>query len=711
MIGAVRSRWLSWALAGVLALAVTAALVLVNVIASDHPARIDLTVGGRHRVSPRTDALLDSLGGNYEIVLGLDPRQADRRSLDHARDVLDAFARRSDRVGFTELDLGSSAGIGQADALIARIADERGAILDERAALLTTAIDELDSGATYFEQLATGLAGVRDAIPADAPGSANNRAYFDQRAAVARVGARELHELVEPLRAELTEGSLPGGLTDSNAMLEPARASLNGLLGQLVTLASDLDQFANAEAMPGAARDAAVPWAKSLRGRRDRVSVVADRMDRAKPLSLVDAARALQTGQTLLVIGPPNEGVRAIDLLELLPHSDALERAGVTAGVILGQRAEQLVFTALATLARPDRPIVVLVHAEAQAGVLDSGPLFTDLRRRLGTRGIDVAEWPVAVEADHPDLGAYEGDRDRPVVYVTLTPDSTGGSRGDSAQSGAARAGMLGATVSRLIARGEPVLVSANPSIFPTYGDPDPVVAPLERFFGLTVRTGTPLLAQHAGPRGAVVSTETRVVPRGDAHAIASAASGLPTLLPWAVGIDAAAREGVTSAELLAIEDTSAVWAESSWLGYWQTPRNQRGVVGVVPEFTEGDDVRRDRWVVGVAAERSDTPDGRPARLVVVGSNGWMLDPIAARRDEVVDGRSPLAFPGNAELFEAAVLWLAEQDELIAPSGEARPVALVQISGAQKRVLSWVLLAGLPGLILLGGVVHRVVRG
>ena len=706
-----RSRWPSWALLAGLVAAVTAAVVFANVLASRRVVQADLTAAGQHRLSPRARALLTDLDGSYEIVLALDTSDADRRTLDRVRDVLDAFDRASPRVGFTQIDTGRSAGIELADRLVARLAADRSGELGERETLLAQAVETLAEHALAFERLSAGLQGVRDAIPPDAAGAETNRAYFEQRAAVARVAARELGELAEPLSAQLASRTLPGGLADLNALLEPVRASVNGLLAQLVTLAADLDRFVRAEAMPAPARDAAGPWAADLAQRRDRVGVLGDRLDRASGLPLIDAARALQTGQSLLVVGPPDRGVSAIDLQDLLPMTDALERAGVTAAVIVGQRAEQLVFTALGSLARPDRPIVVLVHAEVSQGVLQSEGLVGEMRRRLAARGIDVVEWSAAQEAAPPDTAELDPAGVRPVVFVTLSPDSTTGSGGSPEQAGAARSQALGRAVSGLLAAGRPLLLGANPSIFPTYGDPDPVTRAAQAW-GVSVLSGRPLLGERADARQRRVLTEQRVVPAGSPHPIAQAASGLPVLLPWAVGIDVTPVDGVQTQALLTLDGGDAVWAESSWLRLWQTPRAQREVMEAPPTFDPAQDERRDTWTVGVAAQRVDAAAGRTARLVVIGSNGWMFDPIAARRGALVDGRAPLAFPGNAELFEAAVLWLAGQDELIAPSGEARPVALVKpLTAGQLSVLRWVLIAGLPALILCGGVAHRVLRG
>ncbi|MEZ6318130.1 MAG: hypothetical protein R3B49_05150 [Phycisphaerales bacterium] len=711
MIAPVRSRWVSWVLLAVLAGAVTAAVVLANVMAARAPARIDLTGAGEHELSPRSAALLAGLDGRYEIVLALDKRTADRRTLDYVRDVLEAFARTSERVGFTELDLGSSAGIEQADRVVEHLADEQAGALGERRGVVIGALDLLDDTAAYFDRASVGLESVRDAIPADAPGGANNRAYFEQRAAITRVAAGEVRELSAQIRPTLEQATLPGGLVDWNAPIEPLRAATAGLGEQLRTLADDVARFAETEAMPAGARDAARPWAKSLGERRDHVAVLADRLAHADRLGLIDAARAIHTGQTLLVIGPPERGVTAIDLEALLPNTAALAQAGVAPGVYVAQRAEQLVATAIGSLARPDRPIVVLMHAEGRAGVLDSAALMTEFKRRLATRGIDVVEWATAVDNDPPGTTSLDPAGRRPVVYVTLATDSSAASGGDPDQAGARRAERLGTAVAGLIARGKPVLISAAPSIFRTYGDEDPMNRALAPF-GIELLSGTPVLSEATAAHGRRVLTEQAVAPSGKSQSpIAGAIKGLRMLLPWPIGIDTTATEGVTVETLITLDGASA-WAESDWLTLWRTARNQREFLPDQPAFNEGVDARRDAWAVAVAGERARPREGGSSRVVVVGSNGWMLDPIAARRGELVEGRAPLAFPGNAELFEAAVLWLARQDELIAPSPEARPVALVKpLSEGQLATLRWVLIAGLPGAVLLGGVVHRVLRG
>ncbi len=73
--------------------------------------------------------------------------------------------------------------------------------------------------------------------------------------------------------------------------------------------------------------------------------------------------------------------------------------------------------------------------------------------------------------------------------------------------------------------------------------------------------------------------------------------------------------------------------------------------------------------------------------------------------------RVALANPGNYELLLSSVAWLAQMDELIAPSPISQQVARLDgITAAVLRVWWWGVLAGMPGGCLLLGVAVWVVR-
>ena len=356
------------------------------------------------------------------------------------------------------------------------------------------------------------------------------------------------------------------------------------------------------------------------------------------------------------------------------------------------------------------KPIVVLTHSE-NARILESSPFFTSIQDRLGQRGIDMTEWQVGDPADPvtlPDLSELDPDGTRPVVFVTLSPDSSASARKQGDLPGPKRAAALGNAVAYLLDHQLPLLVNVNPSILPSYGEPDPIVAPLEQL-GLTLSTGTPLLREVVSTRDRQVRTDLTALPEPSSNPISHAIANLPIQLTWPIPITITPNASWQVTPLLEIADTGSVWAESQWLGYWQTARAQRSLLPNLPRFDADTDRRSDQFVVAVAADRTDTPP-RTGRVVVVGSNGWYANPIAFAY-QTTDGRVSRTYPGNAELFEAAVLYLAGMDEQIAKSASARAIPMiVQIEPARLRVLRWVLVAGLPIGVLVLGVLWRLVR-
>ena len=410
----------------------------------------------------------------------------------------------------------------------------------------------------------------------------------------------------------------------------------------------------------------------------------------------------------------PEVGVAAVDLEALLPPTEALERAGLSAAGVIGPRAQELVATAIGRLVRPDRPIVVFTHAQSPGTLLGEGAPFHRVRERLREREIDAIEWAALEQIEPPDLSQLDPAGLRPAVFVVISPDSTAGS-GAGRLTGAQRARDLANTVQALLDAGEPVLLNLNPSVYPTYGDADPLAA-LVAPFGITPRTGTTLLTDVAGgPQGRRAGEMTEVVAQGGDHAIADAVRGLRVLMPWAVPVDIAEPAPGDNARAWPIlgigaEQAANLWAESRWLRLWSTPANARAMLTDQPVFNQNDDERREGWVLGAAAERS-TRFG-PSRVVVMGSNGWCSDGAVMGAAQLVDGRVTTRYPGNGVLLDGAIHWLAGLEELIAPGADARPVATVKPLGpGPLSTLRWVLLGVTPGLILVAGGAYRALRG
>ena len=77
-----------------------------------------------------------------------------------------------------------------------------------------------------------------------------------------------------------------------------------------------------------------------------------------------------------------------------------------------------------------------------------------------------------------------------------------------------------------------------------------------------------------------------------------------------------------------------------------------------------------------------------------------------------VESRRVPAYPGNIELLDASVSWLANQDSMISASPQSQQLPLIPpMTEAQLGGLRWALIGGLPVLILLIGAAWRLFRG
>ncbi|MFK7882609.1 MAG: ABC transporter permease [Phycisphaerales bacterium] len=690
-------------------IATGACAVLTGVLTTDHAYRIDVTSTGAHKLGPRADRMVELLDGPTELVFAIDRTRADARSPDLVGDVLDAYANASDLITHRSIDLSNKEGIEQTDVLLKDLADRDRPLIERSRETLLSNVSEMQLASEQLSTLAFELDAVRDAIAPDTPGAETNIAFFDQRAGLARLGARTLGEQAIGMQTGLADNSGSIGFPPFDRLSPPALSAWKTQRTQLNDLAEQTRAFAESELATPNVRLLARAAAERSIALRNRAAVAQEQLERLPIIDTLRVARALETGEALLVVGPPGRGISAVDLEALLPSTEILDRAGVSAAGYIGPRAQELVATAIGTLVRPERPIVVFTHGGRSGELLGSSDFFTKVVERFAQRGIDAVEWAAAEELEPPTLDRLDPARARPVVYLVISADSTTGS-GEGRLTGAQRAEQLAAAAQRLIDAGEPVLLSLNPSVFPTYGDVDPM-AKLAQPFGINARTGTPLLRERVGPGGNLADPNTIAISTANEHPVASATSGLRTALPWAVPIDLSETSDARAWPLITItdNDASSAWAETAWLRLWSTPANARQLLREQPVF-DASDRRSESWMLAAAGERTG-PLGN-ARIVVVGSNGWATDSVVASVEQMVDGRITTRFPGNGTLLDTAISWLAGQDELIAPGTDARPVATVKpLSPTQLSSIRWVLLGVVPGVILLAGAGLRGLRG
>lgn len=696
------------AITAAVVLSTLACAVMVNILAARLTRPFDVTATGEHRLAPRTASVLARLGEGFEIILAADARALDRDLRRDLSDVLDQFARAG--VGVYFIDTGADSGHEEYRRLLRRLAERDRPAVEQIAGAAENALGGLLFAADALERgVSPALAAVAEALPHERAFEPV-RATLDQRAGAARIAARELRRAAELARDTLAADPFGVGVPAVDRGAATVREAGASAAAQIDDLARELRQFAAVEELPAAARERASMLAADLAGLRDRLLLLLDPLGRLKRPAFLRIAEALGSRDAALIVGPPEVGLTAVDLADLAGAPTAVD-AGGTARADVRRRTEELFVSALASLVDPARPIVVFIHGEPRP-FFDKTPLFTALLERLALRGIDTIEWAVLQSPDPPRLSALNPDRARPVVYVSLAPDSTSGAGPAGEATGAQRAQALGRALARLADDGAPLLLSINPSVLPTYGDVDPVSA-VARRFGVRAESGRPILRARAGAR-ATVEADMILQPVPDAHAnhpIAGAVRGLPAFFGWVTPlfIDAAPAPGAAREVIYRIEPGDELWSETQWLRLWQTPADQRPFIPDPPAFDPARDARDGPWGVVVAAERRE--EGALRRMVVVGSNNWYADFVTQART-VVDGRAVPRYPGNAELFEAAVLWLAGQDALVAQSPLSRSLPLIQNLGERRVALIRLLvIAVLPLGVLLLGLLYRAARG
>ena len=697
-------RGVRWASVALFVLGVTAAAAALGTLGQRHAARLDLTGGGVHGLGPRAQRVVDQLDEGVEIVMALPTERVGRRSVDRVADVLDAFAAATDRVRVTRIDPGGPEGRARIGALLERLVERERDAIDsgrdavrrgiERARSLSDDLLEERAGAgrneaVLLRALSRELDGIADRALAQLDGDATGDAASD-------AGSAEDGSVARPPNPE--------------AAAAPLRTAFAALHERLRSTADRLR--AAGDSSPGGD------------GLARRLGSLADRAAAAREgLSSVrrpDAARVwdeLSGGRGLVVLGEPGRGhsMSPIAPGRVLPNEAALRAAGVSALPRVAATAERLVSAAIASVSRDDTPILVVAHAEGRSGV---GRLerLRGLIGRLRGRGIDTLLWDVLASGEPPSTVDLDPLGTRPVVYLALAPDTTAFGGGEGVPSGGERAEAMAEAVRTRSENGAGVLLSLGPSYLPTIGDTDPLAAFAERF-GIGVGSGRVVLSERVGQGGArSIEIGMRARSVGD-HPIADAVGELPARVEWAVPmtveLDRAAA-GVRSWPLLDVDGGDRRWTETQWLSVWRAlGRSSTGEVRIAGDVSFDAEVAgetRGPWTVAAAGERDGAGLERPSRAVVVGAWGWADDGLWSA-SAAVGGRVVRTNPGNIELIEASIEWLAGRDELIGRSAAGPPISRVDdLSAGDLGLLRWILLGGVPvGVLVLWAVVRLIV--
>ncbi len=675
---------------------VSVGTVLVSVAAERTRARYDLTATRQHALSPRTKQILNNASRDYEIAVVADFATVSPLARSAMDDVLTELVKSSDRVRVTQIDAGRPDQEDEFAALLSRLADLYEEDIAARESALTDSRGAIDRAAGLLTSAASALAESAQAQGPTDPA----RAAAENLAATLRVRVRDAEAAAQQIDQTSERQLLGSDLAPLDEALTATRAQL--------------DSLANDARLVLARAEAAVPDSlaiRALQDARDAAASAAESLNALPPSELYAVVRALERDDAAVVVS--DAGATAVSFAALFPPAElvAEDDRGVAEFRFVG---EELLATAVASLEDAQRPILVLVHPwpvrlldDSGAPSPNAGPLaIAGLIDRLRLRGIDAFEWPVGDQDAPPTLADFNPTAERPVVWAVLGTVAAGGDT-------ALRNGKLATAIEDLLAQGQPLLLSYSPSTLPGAGSPDILAQPLEPL-GLQLDTGRPLLRAVRTPQGDSADPGFTLATSASDHPIAEAIDALTARFGWISPIDfnesLPGSGGVTFTPIYEINDPDA-WAESQWTDLWSSSQNARRRLST-PTPTPTLDDTEGPWTIAAAVERpSPTEPGELQRLVVVGATAWFFDAsiLPARR---VDGRVAAAFPGNGELFDASVSWLANQDHLIAPGAVARDIPRVKpIDASTLTLLRWTLALAPALTVLLTGAAIRMIRG
>jgi|GEM_PF-568753 len=739
----------------VLVACVVVSCVVLNVLAARFNRRWDLTATGEHRLAPRSASTLAGLDAPFEAVIAADLSTLDRRARSDVKDVLDRFnafglvdgsGAGGSRLTTRTIDIGSAEGRAAYASLLSDLAVQDAGVFAAGRQRLTVAAESARAVAKEATQiLAPGLSQFISGLSMP-PGEASTLAAAVRAAADRFVGqARDATlaaDAVGPLLTRAIEGVELPALADAAQRL---RTPLEALSIEMLRVEGTLRELSSRVPASSAA---IAKVAEGVKARREIADSAADSIARlAIPDSLL-IADAVGRSPCVLVrrVGPaPTEEARQADSSRLgmegggrrpavraIPLDDLFSASAASADQ--RRKAEDLITSAILSISTKVRPIVVYLTAEP-ALASKSLKIYAESARRLRERGLDTLDWDILQSPEPLGLFQLNPDSSRPVVYVVRVPDTLQEAQGAFA-SGLDRSRRVAAAAAELADKGASLLIQFGPSLLPVDREPDPIDAVFRRF-GLSARSDRTLLSETTGQGTSTrrsVATDLFVdVPESvsrvsqsstpnsasSAAAIADAVRGLPILLPWATslrtvestggraGSEGGSGGGIRSVTLLEFPQTPESWAESRWHAFKKVDRAARINVEP-PAFTPADDARDGPWIVAAAGELPRTSSTPAQRLVAVASNEWLIDPVLKMSRGLIDGRQVPLAPGNAEFFESSILWLAGQDDAIARTAAAAPIAMVRpIDPTRLSALRWILLAGFPIATLLVGIIYR----
>lgn len=660
-------------------------LIVLNWLSAEAPVRWDLTASRAYSLSPQTNALLERLDEDLEIVLlfeeEIDTVRALRSQVD---DVLDEFGKRSSRLNVTQIDPTNPRSIAQLEKLLDRLKATFASDITDYEAVINDGRAAIGDLKTFAETELTWLMDVGTDLDASDP---NLRSFAQVRGILAAI-PQEVDILSEQVEKDLETGAARP-LEDWEGATSTLRAITTQRSRSMASIAEFYQTASQGDTLPPRMADGLPASAARFATMADRLAEIDERIENLSELRITPIARQLATRNCILLMAADDATVLRFEELFPMPSMYEVESKQ---RLDLRFSGEQVIAKGIRRLVVKDMPTVVFCHVEPRASMMNrrETPNIARVADLLRDLGFEVTEWN-ALGGGRPDVPTGRGN----VVWV-MVPQAPSGFGPQANEANVQLAQFAGG----LIEEGENVLVSMFPNPLVGFGQADEWSLALQPL-GLDVNSSEVVMRvipQPGRPRDERTALFTVDEYRTE-HLLGKTLDTIHTSIAYPIPLrtpapdgdgdpDAASASNVIVTPLMEITPDEQTWVSTNWAN----PSGDNP-----PETPDADP-----YVVAVAVERGLS--GGTQRAIVVGSGSWLWTRVVEMETFYGSSWLPLS-PGNSELFANAVCWLAERDDLVAASALTQSVALVEGLEASSQTL-WrlLLIGGLPILTLVAGI-------
>lgn len=418
-------------------------------------------------------------------------------------------------------------------------------------------------------------------------------------------------------------------------------------------------------------------------------------------LKLDTLRQSLREKDSILVLGETELKVIPRSQVWQRPNTGAFSRNGEAAKPVFA--GEQQVTSAILSLTMAKRPTVAVLRAGGPP-VTDPNPFVRQqltlgiVAERLTAMGFKVLEkdytgqWAMQSQMQGMPAAPEPTDEElKDAIWIVLNTPAGQSPMGMPPPSAAAK-------LAEHLSNGGSALVLAEVSS-------DNLTAALDPW-GVQLKTDLlackPAIKSGNDREGDIIDQAERsqyiyILNNFGDHLLAKAANSLDAVFAPLTPVVTTKKDGYTTSGLVPLAET--VWGEQDYRALFQ-----------------GDEAKLDTakgdlagpLFGGAAVEKTGG-----GRLVVFGSAGLPADVLLQFPDPDLLKQKKFVprFPGNSELFMNSVFWLAKMEPMIAISPAAMQVSrIAPMSEGTVRAWNLGVLLGLPGLIVLGGVLMYLSR-